>query len=74
MIIQGPLYLYSVNFVNNSKMIESTAANESAEVTTTEVLDKNQDAKHFKEGLIDFTAGSLGVCFEIAVFIIQFGT
>lgn len=55
-------------------MIESTAANESAGVATTEVLDKNQDAKHFKEGIIDFTAGSLGVCFEIAVFIIQFGT
>lgn len=49
-------------------MIESTAANETAGE------DKNQDAKHFKEGLIDFTAGSLGVCFEYAVFIIQFET
>lgn len=49
-------------------MIESTSVIETGEIATTKVLDKNQNVKHFKEGLIDFTAGSLGVCFKNAVF------
>lgn len=50
-------------------MIESTTVNETAgTVSTTKVLEKKPDVKHFKEGFIDFTAGSLGKFFQSLLF------
>lgn len=36
---------------------------ESTNVNTTDVLEIKSDVKHFKDGFIDFTAGSLGKFF-----------